>query len=688
MMDNHEALQVGIDIGGTFTDLAVFDEADMSVSIDKSPTTPHDFAEGLFKLVDDTAVRLSDVTRFVHGTTIATNAVIERRGAKVGLITTRGFRDTLDIMRIHREHHYDLQWSKPRPLVPRRLRFEVSERIEYRGRVVTPLNEDDVRRVVKQMQDAGVEAVAICFLFSFMNPVHELQAERLVAEMWEGVPISVSSRILPEIREYERTSTVVVDAYLKPLMRDYLARIEGELAKRGLGVPVTIMSASGGVLPVPQAASVPVKSVHSGPAGGVIGTAYLGAALAERQLLAIDAGGTSFEVSVVNDAEPVSTTEGEVDWGIPFKVPLIDVKSIGAGGGSIAKVDLGGLMQVGPESAGAVPGPACYDQGGELPTLTDAFVTTGAIDPDYFLGGKIRLSRSAAASAITTHVAQPMRVDPTDAALGIITVAQASMAGAMREVSTQRGYDPRDYALVAYGGAGPLMACDLARGLAISRVIIPPFPGNFCAFGALCADVRFDFVRSYLRKLNEIDIETFSKMNRELQAEANESLDEVDFGSNRFLQRTADLRYVGQNYEINIPIPGETFTEETFVLIVQNFNDEHRRRYGHRKTDEPIEFVSLRVAAFGVTHKPTFPHSPDGAKPSPKGKRLLTTSEYGQVDVEFYERSDLPGGWSHRGPFIIEEPDSTILIGLDDVCSVDVETSSLLVDVAVEQDLV
>ena len=688
MTEEYEALQVGIDIGGTFTDLAVFDESTMSVSIDKSPTTPHDFAEGLFKVVDDIGVRLSDVTRFVHGTTIGTNAVIERRGAKVGLITTRGFRDTLEIMRIHREYHYDLQWSKPRSLVPRRLRFEVSERIDYRGRVVTPLNEDDVRRTVEQMQDAGVEAVAICFLFSFMNPVHELQAERLVAEIWEGIPISVSSRILPEIREYERTSTVVVDAYLKPLMRDYLVRVEGELVERGLGVPVTIMSASGGVLPAPQAAAVPVKTVHSGPAGGVIGTAYLGSALGERQLLAIDAGGTSFEVSVINDGEPISTTEGEVDWGIPFKIPLIDVKSIGAGGGSIARVDLGGLMQVGPESAGAVPGPACYDQGGDLPTLTDAFVTTGAIDADYFLGGKIRLSKSAAARAITTHVAKPMSVSPAEAALGMITVAQASMAGAMREVSTQRGYDPRDYTLVAYGGAGPLMACGLARGLAISRVVIPPFPGNFCAFGALCADVRFDFVRSYLRKLDEIDVETFTKLNRELQTEANDSLDEVDLGSNRFLQRTADLRYVGQNYEVNIPIPGETFTAETIGQIVRTFNDEHRRMYGHRKTDEPIEFVSLRVAAFGVTHKPQFPQSPHASKPNPKGKRLLTTSETAQVEVEFYERIDLPGGWSKRGPFIIEEPDSTVLIGSDDICSVDTETSSLLVDVAIEQDLV
>lgn len=682
-----KALQIGIDIGGTFTDLTVFDEASISVSIEKSPTTPGDYSEGLFNVLDESQTKLTDVTRFVHGTTIATNAVIERHGAKVGLITTKGFRDTLEIMRIHRRYHYDLQWSKPRPLVPRHLRFGVTERVDYRGRVVTPLDEDEIRNTVGQMKELGVEAVAICFLFSFMNPSHELQAEQLVAELWKDVPISVSSRILPEIREYERTSTVVVDAYVKPLMWDYLQRVETELEDRGLRVPVTIMSASGGVLPVPQAAAVPVKSVHSGPAGGVIGTAYLGSALGETHLLAIDAGGTSFEVSVVNEGEPASTTEGEVEWGIPFKVPLIDVKSIGAGGGSIARVDLGGLMQVGPDSAGAVPGPACYDQGGDQATLTDAFVVTGAIDPNYFLGGKIRLSPEAAAGAIKRQVATPMQVDTTEAALGIITVAQASMTGAMREVSTQRGYDPRDYALVAYGGAGPLMACDLARELAIGKVIIPPFPGTFCAFGALCADVRFDFVRSYLRKLDEIDVETFSKLNAELQAEASQALDEVDIGSSRFLQRSADLRYVGQNYEVNIPIPGETFTKATFAEMVNTFNEEHRRRYGHRKTDEPIEFVSLRVTGFGITHKPSFPRPPEEAQAVPKGSRQLITQARGQAEVEVYERRDLPGGWSKRGPLIVEEPDSTILIGAGDLCTVDKSTSSLIIDIAISEDL-
>jgi N-methylhydantoinase A len=675
-------LQIGIDIGGTFTDLAVFNEVDKTVSIEKSPTTPEDFSKGLFNVLDDAQVELERVARFVHGTTIATNAVIERHGAKVGLITTRGFRDTLEIMRIHRQYHYDLQWSKPRPLVPRHLRFGVAERMDYRGRVVTPLDEDDLRAIVEQMKQLGVEALAICFLFSFMNPSHELRAEQIVMESWEGIPISVSSRILPEIREYERTSTVVVDAYVKPLMRDYLQGLEMDLGQRGLAVPVTIMTAGGGILPVPQAAAVPVKSVHSGPAGGVIGTAYLGSALGEPHLLAIDAGGTSFEVSVVNDGEPAATTEGEVEWGIPFKVPLIDVKSIGAGGGSIARVDLGGLMQVGPDSAGAVPGPACYDQGGNEATLTDAFVVTGAIDPEYFLGGKIRLSRQSAEKAIERHVAEPMGIDVTAAALGIITVAQASMTGAMREMSTQRGYDPRDYALVAYGGAGPLMACDLARELSIARVVVPAFPGTFCAFGALCADVKFDFVRSHLRKLDEIDVATLSKLDRELQKEANEALDDIFFGANRFLQRTADLRYVGQNYEVNVGIPGDHFTEETVEMMVGAFNDEHRRRFGHRKTDEPIELVSLRATAFGTTNKPNFPSADRSGSAKPKGHRSLTTSAARTIEVDVYERRSLPSGWSRVGPLIIEEPDSTILIGSGDHCLVDDETSSLIIEVA------
>jgi N-methylhydantoinase A len=660
-----------VDIGGTFTDLVVVRGDTGQMKIAKSLTTPDDLTRGVLSTVAEALGELADVTAFVHGTTAGTNAVIERKGARVGLLTTRGFRDVLEIMRINRESHYDVQWSKPAPLVPRRLRFEVSERIDHLGHVVLPLDEADVHYAVEQMQAAHVDSIAICFLFSFVNPVHELQARAIIEKGWPKIPVSVSSEILPEIREYERTSTVVIDAYVKPLLAAYFRRIERALKERGLAVPLRILSSAGGTLPAQEASRLPVYTLQSGPAGGVIGAAYLAAQTGHKMLISIDVGGTSFDVSVIEGGTPRSTTDGAIQWGIPFKVPMVDVKSIGAGGGSIAHVDAGGLLQVGPHSAGGRPGPVCYGRGGELPTLTDAFVVIGAINPNYFLGGKIRLDVPRARTAIERHIARPLRMTVEAAALGVIRIAEASMIGAMHVVSTQRGYDPRDYSLIAYGGAGPLVAADLARELGIRRVIIPRFPGAFCAFGMLCADLRFDFVRSYVKRLAEVDRLRLRRLMDDCVTRADAAFARVGYRGERLCYSSADVRYWGQNFELGVLLPGQQFDDAEIAEIARRFHEEHRRRYGHRKLDEPIELVNLRLTAIGVTDKPPVLPPRRQGPAAPKDRRTVLTRSGEPSHRPVFERDDLPIGWKAPGPLIIEEIDTCIICECGDTAAVD-----------------
>ena len=665
-------LRVGVDIGGTFTDLVTFDSTTGELSMSKSFTTPADRTDGVLEVLAEGGVALGDVSQFVHGTTTATNAVVERKGGRVGLISTAGFRDTLEIMRINRERHYDLQWASPVPLVPRRLRFEATERVDYRGRVVTPLDTEALAETVAEMRAAAVESIAVCFLFSFMNPVHERQARDVISHQWPDVPISISSEILPEIREYERSSTVVIDAYVKPVMGAYFENLETRLASGGMECGVTVISSGGGIVPVAEAKATPVRTLQSGPAGGVIGAAHLGAQSGYRNLLAIDVGGTSFEVSLIEDGVPSRTTEGFIEWGIPFKIPLVDVKSIGAGGGSIARVDPGGLIQVGPDSAGSEPGPVCYRKGGTLTTLTDAYVTIGLIDPAYFLGGRVQLDADAAREAIGDQIADPVGMTVTEAALGIVRVAEATMVGAMRIVSTQRGYDPRDYAMIAYGGAGPVSAVELARELGVGTVLVPRFPGAFCAFGGLCADIRFDFVRSYLRRMEELDLATLTTLSGELVVEGQAAMSRIGVTAAPIMQFTADVRYSGQNFEVNVPFPSGEVTEASIERVVDNFHAEHLRLFGHHKEDEALEFVSLRLAVIATTAKPEFtPPRPEGS-PDPKGRRALFSSSGQIVEAPVFDRSGLGVGWTRSGALIIEEPDSTVVVrGTNDSTAID-----------------
>ena len=681
-MTSSRPLRIGVDIGGTFTDLVTFDSATSDLSMSKSFTTPADRTNGVMEVLAEDGVALEKVAQFVHGTTTATNAVVERKGGRVGLISTAGFRDTLEIMRINRERHYDLQWASPVPLVPRHLRFEATERVDYRGRVVTPLDTGALATTVADMRAAGVESIAVCFLFSFMNPVHERQARAVIGRVWPEVPVSISSEILPEIREYERSSTVVIDAYVKPVMGAYFENLERRLASEGMACGVTVISSGGGIVPVAEAKATPVRTLQSGPAGGVIGAAHLGGQSGHPNLIAIDVGGTSFEVSLIEGGVPSRTTEGFIEWGIPFKIPLVDVKSIGAGGGSIARIDPGGLIQVGPDSAGSEPGPVCYSKGGTLPTLTDAYVTIGLIDPAYFLGGRVPLDAGAARDAISGQIADPTGMTTTEAALGIVRVAEASMVGAMRVVSTQRGYDPRDYAMIAYGGAGPVSAVELARELGVGTVLVPRFPGAFCAFGGLCADIRFDFVRSYLRRMEELDLATLTELSKELIDEGEAAMERIGVSAAPIMQFTADIRYSGQNFEVNVSFPPGPVTEATIDRVVDNFHAEHLRLFGHHKEDEALEFVSLRLAVIAATEKPEFtPPRPEGS-PEPKGRRTLFASSGQIVEAPVFDRSALDVGWTLDGALIIEEPDSTVVVrGINDSTVID-DLGNIVVSVA------
>ena len=675
-------LRIGVDIGGTFTDLVTFDSATGGLAMSKSFTTPADRTDGVLDVLAEDGVALSAVSQFVHGTTTATNAVVERKGGRVGLISTAGFRDTLEIMRINRERHYDLQWASPVPLVPRRLRFEATERMDYRGRIVTPLDTGALAATVAEMRAAAVESIAVCFLFSFMNPIHERQARDVISQVWPEVPVSISSEILPEIREYERSSTVVIDAYVKPVMGAYFENLEQRLASEGMECGVTVISSGGGIVPVAEAKATPVRTLQSGPAGGVIGAAHLGTQSGYPNLLAIDVGGTSFEVSLIEGGVPSRTTEGFIEWGIPFKIPLVDVKSIGAGGGSIARVDPGGLIQVGPDSAGSEPGPVCYSKGGTLPTLTDAYVTIGLIDPAYFLGGRVQLDAGAARDAISSQIADQVGMTAAQAALGIVRVAEASMVGAMRIVSIQRGYDPRDYAMIAYGGAGPVSAVELARELGVGTVLVPRFPGAFCAFGGLCADIRFDFVRSYLRRMEELDLVTLTTLSEELVTEGEAAMRRIGVTAAPIMQFTADLRYSGQNFEVNVSFPPGPVTDATIEQVVDNFHAEHLRLFGHHKEDEALEFVSLRLAVIAITEKPDFtPPRPEGS-PEAKGRRQLFSSDGRVVEAPVFDRSALGAGWAHPGALIIEEPDSTVVVrGTNDSTAID-DLGNIVVSVA------
>ncbi len=656
-------MRAAVDIGGTFTDLVTFDEETGAVGLAKAQTTPGRFEDGVMDTVGQ--AKLDGVSFLAHGTTVIINALTERTGARTALITTRGFRDVLEIGRANRPDLYNLLYEKPDPFVPRRLRLEATERVTHKGEVLTPLDEEDVRRAVSEARRQGAEAVAICFLHSYANPAHERRATEIVREEWPEVAVTASHELTGEWREYDRTSTAVLDAYVKPVASRYLAG----LAKRLEGVRIRrearfCMRSNGGISRFDVAAQAPIILVESGPVGGVIGAAAIGSLIGEENLITLDIGGTTAKASLVEQGAVRLTGDYHIERtpafaGYPVKMPVVDIVEIGAGGGSIAWLDPAGALKVGPQSAGAAPGPACYGRGGGRPTLTDANVIAHRINPDYFLGGRIRLDVDRARTAFEP-VAEALGAQVEEAALGVIRIANANMIHLLKLVSVRRGRDPRDFALVAFGGGGSMHACALARDLRVPRVIVPLHPGHFSAWGMLTSDLRHDVVQTRFARADRLGVDERTEIWRDLEARLIALFAEegVDAGRVTFA-RSADMRYAGQEHTVTVPVPEDAVPEE----IEQRFHDLHEQQYTFR-LDSPVEFVNFRLSGSGSVRKPQPPRIPaDGdAATALKGTRDVDFDELGRLESRLYERERLGAGAELEGPAVVEEPAASTVV--------------------------
>lgn len=661
--------RVGVDSGGTFTDVCLFEDESGRVEVWKVPSTPDDpsrgIAEGVAESIGRLGVAAGAIGYFGHGTTVGTNALIQHRGVKTGLITTDGFRDLLEIGRQRRPDLYDLQVDKPPLLVARDLRFEVPERVHHDGTVETVLDEQSLREAVRALREAGVEAVAVCFLYSFVRRDHEETARRIIAEEFPEAFSCVSHEVAPEFREFERMSTAVVNAYLGPVMRRYINRLAERLVGLGLEAAPHLTQSNGGVIGFEQAARLPVRTVLSGPSTGVVASQAVGRLAGIGNLITFDMGGTSTDVALLQDGNPRLTSESEVH-GYPIKAPMLDIHTVGAGGGSIAYVDSGGLLKVGPRSAGAFPGPVCYDKGNTEPTVTDANVLLQTLNPTQLLGGRMTVRQDLARAAIS-GLAESLQLGVMETAQGIISVVTANMARAIRVVSVQRGHDPRDYALAAFGGAGPLHAARLARELEISRVFVPRNPGILCAMGLLLTDLRADFATTRLQLLDPCALPVLEQSFAGLAAQADAWFaDEHIAPPARRISRTVDMRYAGQNYELPVAIPDGEINAATLDVLAQGFAAAHHRMYGFVAEGEPVQLVTFRVEATGKVRKAAFHPQPEGpadASGAIIGRREVWMPEAaGFVACPVYDRDRLNAGNRIVGPAIIEQMDATTLV--------------------------
>ena len=642
------ALLAGVDTGGTFTDIVLLQDGKLRVH--KVLSTPDDPARAILAgLVQLGAMR--DLQVLVHGSTVATNALLERKGVLTGLITTSGFRDVLEIGRQTRPKLYDLRVQKVPPLVPRSLRMEVEERLDERGAVLLPLNEDSLRTALAGLQEAGVEALAISLLFSFANPQHEQKVAE--AARSTGLYVSASCEVLPEFREYERTSTVVLNAYVGPIIDRYLARLEHDLPDYTV---LRVMQSNGGSIASTTARNEAARTLLSGPAAGVVGAAFVAQAAGIPRLIALDIGGTSTDVALV-DGAITETTDGEIG-GYPTKLPMIDIHTVGAGGGSIAWFDRGGALRVGPTSAGADPGPAAYGCGGVEATVTDAHVVLGWLIPDLFLGETLRLDRERAMEVVS-RIARNLNTSVEKAALGIIRIANVNMEAAIRLISVKRGYDPRDFTLVAFGGAGPLHACELASALRIPRVLIPVTPGVLSALGTLIADTLKDYVRTVMVLIEKAQDVVFSTLAM-LEEQGRRDLAQEGVSADKIvIERYLDLRYVGQSYELTIPFEGD------IIQAANSFHTVHERRFGYSDPHERVEVVNVRLKARGVATYPPLEQQEmvSGKAVEPAMTRKVIFAEMSDaVEVPIYARAALQPGNTFIGPAIVTQYDTTTVV--------------------------
>jgi N-methylhydantoinase A len=672
------AWRIGVDIGGTFTDVALVEEGSGRIGVAKVPTTPDDFGrgvlDGLKSVMAKYDIAAGDVGLLAHATTIVTNAILEEKGAPAALIMSRGFRDILELRRSSRPDLYDLFQDGPHILIPRRNRMEITERVGADGSVVTPLAETEIEGLIAAIKEREVQSIAVSLMFSFLNSEHEKKLGAALRKAFPDLPVYLSSEVLPEIREFERTSTTAVCAYVGPILASYLARLEETLRDLGLP-PLYVMGSNGGVFEAAEGVSMPAMAVESGPAAGVVATSLIANQTGKRDILSFDMGGTTAKASLIRDGKYETTPEYEVGGGAsgnrwmngtghPIRVPVIDLAEVSAGGGSIAWVDRAGSLRVGPASAGATPGPACYQRGGTEPTVTDCNLLLGYLDQKSLLGGDLEISLEAAETAINEKLAKPLGVDVRSAAAAVIDVVNHSMAEALKIVSVQRGYDPREFVLSAFGGAGPLHAIALADELAMDEVLCPPIPGAFSALGLVGTDLKRDYVRTFFQTTDKADPVALEAAYSELQAFGEAMLERAGVpAERRRFERSIDARYVRQSYELSVPVGAPPFNAATLDEIAVSFHERHRQTYGHDNNSEPVQIVNVRLAAIGEIPSLRIGDQTGVAGSDPiKSRRGLWFREGGAVDANILDRATMPAGYTVTGPAVIESLESTILV--------------------------
>jgi N-methylhydantoinase A len=686
-MAKSQSLRLAADIGGTFTDIAAFDEASGSLRLGKALSTPDALVEGIEAAVDKAGTSFAQVGLFLHGSTIAINTILERTGAKTALLITEGFRDIYEIGRVNRPDSYNLFFSKHQPLIPREHRYEVSERLLASGEVLKPLRDSEIAAAAEVLKRERVEAVAVLFLHCYRNPAHELRAKVILQRELPGVFVTTSHELSQEYREFERSSTVAANAYIGPRVARYLSEIDEHLRAAGFAGAFLVVQSTGGLFAFEQARQQCVRMLESGPASGVIATQAICREIGVANAIAFDMGGTTAKAGVISNHHVLTTGAalvGGYEKALPIQIPMIDIFEAGTGGGSIAGVSEGGALYVGPKSAGAAPGPACYGLGGQEPTITDANLILGRLGADRFLGGEMQLATHAAERALYGQVAAPLGMSIVDAANGIIEIAVTKMSYAVKGVTTARGLDVGNFTLVAYGGAGPLHATAIARELGIMRVIVPRAPGHFSACGMLFSDLRYDYVQTRFTKLAELDFGECAEMFARMEDHGRRAIDEARVRTTgTVIARSLDMRYAGQEHLVTIDVPAEHFECEDRAAIKRLFDTEHEQRYGISVPAEPAEIASLRTAVTGILAKPKFEHIDRGSEKSPQAARRSArqawfAGEFRETPV--FDRLSLLAGNRILGPALIEEHASTTVLMPGDELMVD-EIGNLIITV-------
>jgi N-methylhydantoinase A len=681
-------MRVATDIGGTFTDLVYVNE-EGEIGVAKSHTTPPNFEKGVIDVIEKSGIDQTSIQTFIHGTTVIINALTERKGVKTGLITTKGFRDVLEIARGNRPDLFNVRYQKPVPFVERYLRQEVDERLNYKGEVLSPLNKEQLADIINYFREQEVEAIAVAYLHSYVNPVHEVETVELVKELWPEVAVTASHEVTKEWREYERTSTTVLNSYVKPIAASYVNRLHNKLVENETDSQNYIMQSNGGTTTFNSAKQTPINMVESGPVAGIYGAAVLGEILNEKNIIAFDIGGTTAKCSLINQGEVKVSTDyfiekNERSAGYPIKVPVVDIVEIGNGGGSIAWIDGAGSLKVGPQSAGALPGPVAYGQGGTEPTTTDANLITGRLSPENF-DYKVDLDKVKA--AIKEKVADHFGLTVEEAALGIIRIANSNMLNALKLISVRKGHNPREFSLVAFGGGGSMHAPALAKELGVKKVIVPVASSVFSAWGMLMTDLRHDYIQTYIRRLNQLNPSELNEEWNSIESQALKQYQEEGVSEDKVLfTRFADIRYLGQEHTVKVPVPNGEWTEETISEVVKRFGDLHEQHYTFKLEGTPTEIVNLHLTALGKVLKPQMKKlksASSNVQNAYKETRSVYFEENGWVDTKVYYRSLFGKGMQITGPAIVEEPSASTVIYPGQSLTVD-EYGNLIIETGVE----